>query len=161
MPPSPSLVFRLIQSQISNGCITYNTKVHDPATGKFKLERVVVVLRNATITCTNFVNFMAPALKSRATTFAVPADKSTRKRGKHLSKNASVVDRDGTENQMKRASWSKCMQTYSALQWRYTAFEATGLIDRMNDTMWVIFMYMLYVANRPTRKLNHRVSNTY
>lgn len=134
---------RLIQSQISNGCITYNTKVRDTVTGKFKLERVVVVLRNATITCTNFVNFMAPALRSRATTFAVPTDKSTRKRGKHLTKNASVVDRDSAEKQMLRASWSKNLQMYSALQWRYTACEAIGLIDRMNDTMMVVFLYML------------------
>lgn len=48
---------KLIQSQISNGCIAYNSKVPDPVKGGFKLERTVTVLRNFTITCTNFIGY--------------------------------------------------------------------------------------------------------
>jgi len=105
------------------------------------LDRTVVVLRNHTVTCTNFRHLMAPALESRATTFAVPSTKKSRKKSKFVSRNASVVTRDTVQVKMYYNSWSKCLQTYSALQWRYTGMEAVGMIPPMDDMLFVVRLF--------------------
>jgi len=87
---------------------------------------------------------MAPALKSRATTFGVPSSQKIQQRGKFVSKNASVATRDRPNVAAKRTTWAKCLQTYSALQYRYTAMEAAGLIPPMDDTLLTIFFFMLF-----------------
>ena len=141
---------KLEQSQISNGCVSYNVKIRDVKTGKWKLESSLTILRNFTVTSTNFMHRIPQALADRATTFVVPSSQSSRKRGKHVSHHASVACRELPKAERMRLSWAKCLQTYSSLQWRYTAFEAAGLIDRMDETLMVRPPPLLAPATRRT-----------
>lgn len=133
---------KLIQSQLSNGCITYNVKVRDPDSGRFKLQRTVVVLRNCSVTCTNFRHLLAGPLDSRAVKFAVASNKDSRKKTQLISRNAQVATRDMHQARILFESWQTCLQTYSSLQWRYTAMDAIGMIPQMDDTLFVVSIFL-------------------
>lgn len=135
---------KLIQSQLSNGCITYNVKVRHPDTGEFVLQNTVVVLRNCTVTCTNFRHLLAGPLDSRAVKFAVASSKDTRQRSSLVSRNSQVATRDMHQSKVNFRSWQICLQAYSSLQWRYTAMEAIGIIPVMDDSLFVVFNFLMF-----------------
>lgn len=134
---------KLLQSQISNGIITYEAKMFNHEKQVFEMQTTRSILRTCTVTNTNIPENMAKALKSRHTAFDVVEDTEEEKRRHHVNANIAIALRDGSMQQRFQGTFQACLQTYSCLFGQWTGLEAVGAIPPIDSTLFIVFESML------------------
>jgi len=121
------------QTLISNGVLKTKrlTKTED---GEFVLQETVTVNRSMRVTCTNNINDVKDAIKSRATIVAVPALKASG-HNSSASMLASIVRSDANAL---RDGFSVFCRALTTMQGDFWALEAAGTLA-VDDRMLLLF----------------------
>jgi hypothetical protein len=122
------------QTLLSNGLIVTERLVRNND-GNFVLDKTANACRKLTVTCTNCLDRVPDAIKSRASIIAVPAMQSGPKEN-----TAATMAAMGMHSQDRISSAFKLFsQSLVSLQAAYWSIEAAGAIPEINDTMILLY----------------------
>lgn len=143
---------RAQQTLSSNGILQIERLVRDEATGEYRLVKTPKAGRTLTVTCTNNLHDVPPAIISRALVVAVPACK-VKDKGKDSGTLASIGN---TVASALHDGFIKFSQILVAMQVDFWAADAAGLIE-IDDRMILVYRLIAETLGGPSlsaRKMN-------